>query len=410
MKLLYYFKKVINNKEKVREYIVSLFTSTKYIKKQYGIKKKNDQIKVGFIVHIPEMWDKEAPVFEAMIKDKRFSPFLIVVPRFDIITFSIGDYGDELSFFKNKYENKYILKAYDSNEKVWMNIEKYNFDYVFFQRHYDVALIDQYHASEIIKYTRTCYIPYAFHALEAGFEFYKKAFFRNLYFYFCCSEEHLRTQKTNKYTKALYLGYPALSIKQLNENKNSTINVLWTPRWASDERCGGSTFLENIYNIFKLKEISSNIKLILRPHPFAFDNAIKNGTMSEQEVIDYKRTIELNDCKLDRNAFIEDTFSETDILITDFSSVVVEYFITGKPIIYCTNANVHFSETYKKIIECSYVAHKWEEIEHYVKQIISGVDPLREKRQTVANEIRLKNINATNRILDCLYQEYEDNE
>ena len=46
-------------------------------------KRANDRIKVGFIVQMPQVWDKESPVYERMTADSQFDPWLIVVPSYD---------------------------------------------------------------------------------------------------------------------------------------------------------------------------------------------------------------------------------------------------------------------------------------------------------------------------------------
>ena len=65
------------------------------------LRKKSDHnvISVAFIVQMPEIWDKEAPVFEAMLSDARFSARLIVVPSYDIAKRQISEYGNELEYF-----------------------------------------------------------------------------------------------------------------------------------------------------------------------------------------------------------------------------------------------------------------------------------------------------------------------
>ena len=65
-----------------------------------------DKIKVSFIVQMPEIWDKEAPVFEALLRDDRFDACLIVVPHYDYSKDKLCSYGDELEYFRNKTQYK----------------------------------------------------------------------------------------------------------------------------------------------------------------------------------------------------------------------------------------------------------------------------------------------------------------
>ena len=73
-------------------------------------KKVRSAIKVGFIVQMPEVWDKIAPVYEKMVKDKRFAAWLIIVPKYDFVQKTEGDYGEECEYFLKKYPDcNYII-------------------------------------------------------------------------------------------------------------------------------------------------------------------------------------------------------------------------------------------------------------------------------------------------------------
>ena len=60
-----------------------IIKSRTYQKKK---KNKNNKIKVGFLVQMAEIWDKEAPVYEKMVSDNRFDVYLIIVPHYDLST------------------------------------------------------------------------------------------------------------------------------------------------------------------------------------------------------------------------------------------------------------------------------------------------------------------------------------
>lgn len=71
------------------------------------------------------------------------------------------------------------------------------------------------------------------------------------------------------------------------------------------------------------------------------------GLMTVAEVNDYKQKVEnTSRVSFDTNKNIEDTFEETGILITDVSSIVFPYFLTGKPIIFC-NTEIPLSPAFK---------------------------------------------------------------
>ena len=372
------------------------------------LRKKSDHnvISVAFIVQMPEIWDKEAPVFEAMLSDARFSARLIVVPSYDIAKRQISEYGNELEYFVEKYGSECIVKAYEDND--WIDLEQLDLDYVFYQRCWESYLPEQYHTKNVIRFSKTCYIPYAV-GLFDGTEYYKKNFFTNLYACFCSTREQTAFHVQNTNRKIVFCGCPVIEryadiAKKLSPSGSK--KLLWTPRWTDDAFFGGSTFFENMYNILELKEEHRDIDLVLRPHPMTFPNAVRNGKMTEEEVEEYKNKVKTSGAVFDSNVFIEDSLFSTDILITDYSSIVWEYFIFGKPIIYCTDTDIDFEEVYKKITKVVYKAGNWEEIKKITSMLLSGEDPMYSERIKLVKEIVDENANATKRIIDYIAEDF----
>lgn len=382
------------------KYYASWITAQKYLREDSHKPINDRRIKVGFIVQMPEIWDKEAPVFEQMLKDDRFDVFLIVVPSYDFVKSETRDYGSELAFFSGRYGTDRIILARRNN--TWIDLEPLCFDYVFLQRCYENYLPIQYHTSTLIRFAKTCYIPYCYHALDDGKQYYMNSFFANLYLFYCCSEQQQRNQRPHGHAKTVYLGYPALETVR-NHSLSENRSVLWTPRWADDKETGGSNFLKHMDTIPGLIDAVHGIQLTFRPHPMAFDNAVRIGAMTETQVLEYKKRIQDKGISFDNNVYVEDTFNQTDILITDFSSIVITYMLSGKPIIYCSNTDVRFSESYKRIIECSYIAKDYSDIEKYTKMLVNGIDPLKQKRIGLAEELRKEHNNSTNRIMEYLF-------
>lgn len=383
-------------------FYASRIVAQKYLRENSHKLIEGRKIKIGFIVQMPEIWDKEAPVFERMLGDDRFDVFLIVVPSYDFAKSETRNYGRELAFFSERYSADRIILANQGEE--WIDLKPLCFDYIFLQRCYENYLPVQYHTSTLVRYTKTCYIPYCYHALDDGKQYYMNSFFANLYMFYCCSKQQQSNQKMQRYAKIVYLGYPALESVRLSllpENRS----VLWTPRWTDDRETGGSSFLKYMNDIPSLKDKIPGIQLTLRPHPMAFENAIKIGAMTEMQVQDYKKEIQDKGVFFDKNVYIEDTFKQTDILVTDFSSIVITYMLSGKPIIYCSNTDVRFSEIYKKIIDCAYIANDYSDIEKYTRMLVNGTDPLKQRRIDLAGELKKEHYNATERIIECLYED-----
>lgn len=364
---------------------------------------QGDKIKIGFLVQMPEIWDKQLPIFERMLNDERFDPYLIVLPSFDLSINSFIEYGVELEYFNKLYDTNRIIIAY--NNKQWLDLEKLKFDYIFYARCWEDYLPPCYTTKNVIKYAKTCYIPYCFHGLNVKKGYYKTSFFYYLYLFFCCSDEQLNEYKGRKCQKNVSLGFPSLEHVSYNK-KLKYDTILWTPRWTDDKEFGGSTFLKYMNSITEIKEAFPQSTLVLRPHPLTFQNALRDGKLTETEIRDYKSKLDRLGVSFDKNQLIEDSFLVTDVLITDFSSVLMPYFLTGKPIIYCAEIdNVDFTESFKRIIECSYVAKSWQDVMKYVSLLLNGDDPLKEKRIGIVEKMTECNKDSTKMILDYLVKD-----
>ena len=358
-----------------------------------GIKKKKifkekrrkvDQIKVGFVVQMPEIWDKEAPLFEAMLSDKRFDAYLIIVPHYDLANSRLDQYGEERAYFVEKYPMSQIVLMNDLDDMVIDD----SYDYIFYQRCWEIYIPDQLRCKNVINHAITCYIPYCYHGAPEPMSYYRTDFFRYLCKFYCCSVDQYEQVKNIDRLSCDYLGYPVIDSVKYEPNAHSTINILWTPRWTDSPEVGGTSFNRNRDAILSISELYSNVKLVLRPHPLTFENAIKQGWMTEPEIEEYKKRVITSGASFDKNKIIEDTFVDTDILITDFSSSIITYFLSGRPIIYCADYNFVMIDTFRDIIQSTYIARNWNETLKILNDLINGHDPKYDERRKIIEKIK----------------------
>lgn len=372
-------------------------------------KKKQDQkIRVGFVVQMPEIWDKEKPVYDTMNHDKRFETLLIVVPSYNFADDRIGQYGTEWDFFREEQYHNNVVKAIGEAGNV-INLTELHLDYVFLQRPYDHYLPRELRSGQLLRYAKTCYIPYgyvgssAFHVLNTN-----KAFFKNIYFSFSDSDtinkmllDKFQYTVKNGMQHFESLGYPALEKYFGLHFSNGKHEVLWTPRWSTDAKVGGSHFIEYRQMFLKLAGECSEIKFTFRPHPLMFDHLIKNDIMSREEVAMYQEELKRLDIRYSMGEDILNDFSSAEILVTDFSSIIIEYFLTGRPLIYCP-ASYELNEAFSKMLPGIYVAKNWKEINDTVKMLLAGQDTLKEKRKSIIQEFYQTHSGAALRIVECI--------
>ena len=87
---------------------------------------------------------------------------------------------------------------------------------------------------------------------------------------------------------------------------------------------------------------------------------------------------------LDKEKEYAATFWGADVLLTDISGIIPEYFATGKPMIFCA-ANMHLTleQTTQKMVDASYVVYTVEELQKCLADLKQGIDPKKAQRQQI---------------------------
>ncbi len=89
--------------------------------------------------------------------------------------------------------------------------------------------------------------------------------------------------------------------------------------------------------------------------------------------------------------------------------MIIEYFVTGKPIIYLTfDPKIEYTDQMKVMLECSYIVNDEIGLRKVVDNLSQGIDPLAEKRHKVCIKEFLgqNNINASENMKQVLIDHY----
>ena len=129
------------------------------------------------------------------------------------------------------------------------------------------------------------------------------------------------------------------------------------------------------------------VDFVFRPHPLCLLNFLQLGELTSRDLsqmeMEYENSLNMN---LDKSEAYQDTFLTSDILVSDISSMMFEYFVTGKPIVY-THRIDDFNEFGRKLSEGFYWVKNSKELKQTLEMLISGNDPLRGKRKDLMKEV-----------------------
>ena len=383
---------------------------TYYLARQNNLRHEKRKIRVAFLVNSYVIGDKVLSVYDAMKERDDMEPFLILYAAQNR-----QHPEGAWKYFHQKYPNDVM---YNGN---MIDIQKLHFDYIFVPGPYEFRRAGFYglRISDMMKFSKVCIISYgatlAYKFANRLFEDYPN-FFQSLYFVFASAEtvKSLMIEKFPKnvamnYQHIEFLGYPQLkTYYEVEMEPYAAKRILWSPRWNFGNKIGGSHFLAYKDKFIALrKKYGESVELSLRPHPNLFDELKKTEIMDDEKIQALKKTLIENNITLPTTfADMDKHIRNIDIFLTDYSSIMICLFLTGRPVIYCEYPEAVPLPEYEEMFAAMYIARSWEEVERYLDDLIAGNDPLFEKRQEVAKKIYETHKDATERIVERIVQDF----
>ena len=116
---------------------------------------------------------------------------------------------------------------------------------------------------------------------------------------------------------------------------------------------------------------------------------------------------ESNNSNYDHSGDYLDTFMDCDILISDTSSMILEFASFGKPLLYCdSNDNEDSSSLWNEIIEKNYFIRNKEELIKCFDEVIKGENESKiQKRKMLSKEILDAHKNSAERIAEYIIKQ-----
>ena len=212
------------------------------------------------------------------------------------------------------------------------------------------------------------------------------------------------------YPKILFNGFSRFDLIKKTETKNEKKCILWAPRWTAPSQRKydtASSFFKYYQKFLLFASSHPELDFIIRPHPLMFPNFLAQKLITPSEIDDYMHQCNLlGNIQFDEGADYLSTINRTDIFITDYSSLILEYFITGRPVIFLAKGKGFVPEA-QQMDKTLYHAFSWNEIEGLLNNLISGNDEMKEKRFSVMNEFLPKQSESISSvILDTIKNDY----
>ena len=374
-----------------------------HIKECKKVKSCDAPKKVVFLINFPESWNSVKSIYAESQKLSNVETYVLAVPQMNDENRKCPDIRDIENaaydfFVQNNIE---AIKANQNGE--WFDLGSINPDYVIYTRPYNVSYPEAYKSFNVCRYSKIFYIPYAYSMLggEMIYGVLPEEFILSTHKVFLANEsrknECIETfpcyNNRNRYE---YLGFPRFDLYNSGneERQDSRFTIAWMPRWTTNdlsERQKSSHFLSYYKDFLEYAEKNPDVKIIIRPHPKMFNHYLTTGILSQEEVDAFDER-----CKKSGNVFIDrdrdyiNTIKNSDVLVADYTSLIAEFFMTGKPIVFCDTADGLNPEG-ERICSNLYYAESFSQVIEKISAIQNGNDVDFAKRKSIIRELLPEN-------------------
>jgi hypothetical protein len=348
------------------------------------------------------MWPLFESVYAQACRDPALQPVVLALP-YRHSTLPAGQYRDERIADFLRPLGIPVVEAVDRNTGVWLEPRDLDADYVFFQTPYRLYA-DSWNVERVAVHARVCYIPYGCTLFSGSVDSvsHPEPFFRHVSLTFTENahgqrlfEEKFRNAPWYRQSSFVLTGYPKLDHMQARAptprgvwkrpSGEAALRILWTPRWRTEE--GNCHFFDYKDVLFDFCRDRTDRELVFRPHPLCLQNFIKTGELTAEQLGSLRDGYAGSpNMVLDESGDYRSTFLSSDVLVSDVSSMLFEYFATGKPIVYTHRVDV-FNDLGRTLSEGFYWVRDADELRSTLEKLQQGNDPLAERRRELIDTV-----------------------
>lgn len=364
------------------------------------LKKINgEKVNVVFVCHRPAVWESLHSVYDALVKDDLFKVTIVAIP----IKKQLPDKGFNHDVYESEgaeefWESYGCVNGYNCETHEWLNLQTLEPDYVFFQQPYNVTRCNQYKSWVVSKYAKIIYVPYGIQVVGGYIldEVNPDDFLKNVFVYAATDRFNYRdlnekiSLKKIPTINVVNVGSPRIDWGRTPglcdsrlwkyHGKERRFRILWTPRWTTNENT--CTFFEYKEHILQYAKDNKDVEIMFRPHPQAFQEWDSTGEMTEKQQEDFRAKCHECGVTLDETGDYLESIRTTDCFLTDITSLMAEFYLTKKPIIYCQKRNM-FTELGENLAQGYYTTQNWKEVEETLNMLKNHNDPLLQRRLSI---------------------------
>lgn len=415
-------RKHIDRIKKKRKEVKLLKKVTKLHKESLQKLNNKKQIKCVFFAIYDSTWKYDG-VFKLMMKDNRFKPIVLVCP---VVNYGRQHMLQTMEKAYTCYRDKgyETIRSYDETSNIYIDVRRdINPDIIFYTNPYK-GLIDEKYYIDNFYDILTVYVSYNY-GNSRDYNMFFNLPMHNLtwrnYAETSFHKSYAETYATNHGKNVVVTGYPGIESFISSDYKPKDVwidknhikkRIIWAPH-HSIEPVGivyYSCFLKYMdFMLFMASKYQKSIELCFKPHPLLRS---KLNILWGQEKTDayYHQWETMPNTSVNEGEYI-DLFLESDAMIHDSGSFLIEYLYTKKPVMRTMNdvdPKTMYNDFALDALEVYYKAYNEQDIEQFIQNVIDGVDPMKEARDKFYQERllppngKLPSENIVNDIIDSI--------
>ena len=212
------------------------------------------------------------------------------------------------------------------------------------------------------------------------------------------TKEIYEQKMENKGRNLCVTGQPYLDYFRSCEEQEKEY-IIYAPHWTvANQGISYGTFEWNGKFILEYAKAHPEQKWIFKPHPMLFKSLIDKDVMTESEVKEYYETWGKIGLKYESGDYL-DLFNKSKLLITDCSSFLGEFFLTGAPVIHLISKTATpYNETINRIIKNYYRAENLEELQQLLNKL-PDEDSMKSQRENAIKDFNNSGTTSAEKIV-----------
>lgn len=380
--------------------------------------KNGKKVRIAFFIIYDSVFPAR-PLYEAMLKDKMFEPFIVVIPD------TLRGQEHEEHFLKKTYESLSktyhdVFLSYDQKNKRYIDFSD-RADLIYFASPYDNMTHKYYRVEYFLdKNVLPFHINYGYFMSKYSREIMKMPSYNYFWKIFIENNDNYLEQQLFEPLKGentVVTGYCKMdklsTVKNKRKHDRKLIIIAPHHTVCKDFSLQLSNFLTYSQFFLELPTIFPQIDFVFRPHPLLFHTLSEDDIWGINKTKQYFNLIDsFPNMKYDTSGDYFNLFNSSDAMIHDCGSFLVEYLFTGKPTCYMLKSKKEIDDVFtpigKKCLENCYQAFNKQDILNFIKSVIlKNNDSLKTRRQQfVENELKVNYPNVSNVIINYLKREF----